>query len=170
MQPFPAWAPHAVLLVNLACTWFMVGLIWIVQVVHYPLFTRVGEAAWEAYHDTHGRVITFVVAPMMLLEAMGAVALLAFAKQFSGRVQVCLLMAAGLALVNWLSTIGVQVPLHNRLAAQFDPETIRRLVLTNWVRTAAWTARGLLLAYVAWQIWGAPLSASRSGLPEPPPG
>jgi hypothetical protein len=30
------------LLANAAATFFMVGVIWFVQVVHYPLFARVG--------------------------------------------------------------------------------------------------------------------------------
>ena len=28
---------------------------------------------------------------------------------------------------------------------RFDPATLRQLVLTNWVRTAAWTLRGVLV-------------------------
>jgi hypothetical protein len=58
----------------------------------------------------------------------------------------------GLALlaVVWLSTFLVQVPLHAALERAPSRETMDRLVLTNWVRTAAWTARavvaGLMLA------------------------
>lgn len=34
--------PGALLLVHAAATWAMVGLVWFVQVVHYPLFAQVG--------------------------------------------------------------------------------------------------------------------------------
>ena len=47
-----------------------------------------------------------------------------------------------------LSTVLVQVPLHRLVAEQHDPVAARRLTRSNWVRTAAWTARGLVLAVV----------------------
>jgi hypothetical protein len=46
---------------------------------------------------------------------------------------------------NWLSTWRIQIPLHHRLAKGFDPEVHRRLVATNWGRTAAWSIRGACL-------------------------
>jgi hypothetical protein len=49
-----------------------------------------------------------------------------------------------LLAVIWLSTFFAQVPLHARLAKGFDAVTHRRLVLSNWLRTAAWTGRGIL--------------------------
>ena len=56
--------------------------------------------------------------------------------------------AAVLLGVALASTIAVQVPLHSRLATGHDPDAGRRLVQSNWLRTAAWTARGLVLAVV----------------------
>ncbi|NIT98857.1 MAG: hypothetical protein GWN79_27120 [Actinobacteria bacterium] len=46
------------------------------------------------------------------------------------------------------STVLVQVPLHRRLAEGHDRRTAERLIATNWVRTVAWSLRGLLLAWV----------------------
>ena len=37
-----------ILLGHLAATLFMVGVIWFVQVVHYPLFAKVGATAFAA--------------------------------------------------------------------------------------------------------------------------
>ena len=47
-----------------------------------------------------------------------------------------------------LSTVLLQVPLHARLAAGHDEHAARRLVATNWIRTAAWTSRGVMLGLV----------------------
>ncbi|HEX2205610.1 MAG TPA: hypothetical protein VHG91_20025 [Longimicrobium sp.] len=47
----------------------------------------------------------------------------------------------------WLSTALLQVPMHGRLERGFDAAAHRRLVATNWVRTVAWTARGVLLLW-----------------------
>jgi hypothetical protein len=56
----------------------------------------------------------------------------------------------GLILAIWLSTFFLQVPLHERLAQGFDAETHRSLVNTNWIRTAAWTLRAVLVLWLLW--------------------
>lgn len=129
-----------ILLVHAAATWFMVGLIWIVQVVHYPLFAGVGVDGYTAYQRSHMARITWIVAPAMFVElfAAGAIAwLVGSALAWVG--------AALLALV-WLSTFAVQVPLHGRLVAGFEPAAHRLLVLSNWVRTLLWSCRGVVAA------------------------
>jgi hypothetical protein len=40
-----------VLVLHLATTLLMVGLIWLVQIVYYPLFARVGDSSFAAYHS-----------------------------------------------------------------------------------------------------------------------
>ena len=56
------------------------------------------------------------------------------------------LAIAGISLVAviWLSTAFIQVPCHNRLVDGFDEEAHSRLVGSNWIRTVAWTIRGVL--------------------------
>ncbi len=126
------------LLVGHAATTFaLVGLIWTIQVVHYPLMARVGAEAFPAYERAHLTRVTGLVAPLMLAEAALASALLLLDPSplaVSGAVML---------LAIWLSTGLVQAPLHARLEqGGLDPAVIRRLVRTNAVRTALWTARG----------------------------
>lgn len=130
------------LAVHCAATWALVGLIWTVQLVHYPLFANVGADRFRAYHARHTRTITFIVGPLMLTELLTAILLLA-----GGVREPWLLASLPPLLFNWFSTGLVQVPLHNRLANGFDPEACRRLVSTNWWRTLAWTLRGACLLY-----------------------
>jgi hypothetical protein len=52
-----------------------------------------------------------------------------------------------LALV-WLSTVLLQVPRHRAQGSGFDPAAWRVLVLTNGLRTAAWSLRGLLVLWM----------------------
>lgn len=132
--------PPVALDLHLAVTWALVGVIWVVQLVLYPAFARVPAAAFPEYHAHHTRAITWVVAPLMLLEVATAAWLLARGFRAPWFLSSLLPLA-----VNWASTAFVQVPLHGRLARAFDAEAHRRLVGTNWVRTAAWTARGLCL-------------------------
>lgn len=135
-----------VLLSHLAATLYMMGVIWFVQIVHYPLFGRVGAGEFGAYERRHTALTTWVVAPPMLWEGLsGCLLLLGRPAGLSAW-----LLAVGLALlvVVWLSTALVQVPCHAGLSRGFDPATHRRLVRTNWIRTVAWTLRGLLLCFI----------------------
>ncbi|MEE2971937.1 MAG: hypothetical protein VX672_02340 [Planctomycetota bacterium] len=145
--------PTLVFLLQLASTWFLVGLIWTIQVVHYPLFAGVGADRFPAYEADHARLITLVVGPTMLLEALTA---LAFVTIRPPAIPGWVAWAGlGLVAVIWLSTAAVQVPAHARLADGFDPAAHARLVGSNWIRTIAWTLRGLLLAGAAWPLLSA---------------
>lgn len=132
---------HPLLPTHAAATWALVGLIWTVQLALYPLFSSAGRGgAFHTYHARHGRNITWVVAPLMALELVSGIVI-----YYSGSDDAWLRLAAPLLLFNWFSTFFIQVPLHNRLSKGFDTAVHRRLVLTNWLRTAAWTARGFLI-------------------------
>ncbi|MEL7240197.1 MAG: hypothetical protein AAGK78_15170 [Planctomycetota bacterium] len=136
------------LLINVAAGWFMVGLIWIIQVVHYAQFNLIGETNWAAYHQRHVTMITPVVGPMMLVELLSAIALLV--RRPEALPAWIAWVSAALVLAMWVSTAAIQVPLHNKLAAGFDQSTYAALVNTNWLRTAGWSLRALL---VTWGLW-----------------
>ena len=138
--------------VHYAATLFMAGVIWVVQVVHYPLFARVGAAGYAAYQAGHVRLIAYVVTPVMLLELATAVAWgAAFAKR--GPAGAAWVNLAGLAVI-WGSTALLQVPAHGRLAEGFDAAAHRRLLDTNWIRTIVWSLRAAGLTYLVWRGWG----------------
>lgn len=137
-------------LLNLVSTLYLVGLIWTIQIVHYPLFDRVGRPDFIAYETAHNRLITPVVGPVMVVELATAL-FLAF-----GPCPIWLprpMAVAGLLVVVaiWASTILLQVPCHARLLQGFDDSVYRQLVATNWIRTLLWTARGVLLVHILWR-------------------
>ena len=135
------------LLVQLGSTLPLVGLIWLVQIVAYPLFAEVGAAEFLLYHAAHARLITFVVGPLMVAELASAV-LLVFVEH-PALPRPLALLGAALAAATWAITMFVSVPRHELLAHGFSAHVHAMLVATNWLRTAAWTFRGgLLLAVV----------------------
>ena len=140
--------PNLVLLAQIATTCMLTGLIWTIQVVHYPLFASVGADRFVAYEASHARLITLVVGPLMLAEAATAMLLLAI-RPASIPMWIPVAGAALLAAI-WLTTAFVSVPCHARLADGFDAEAHRRLVDTNWIRTIAWSARAALLLGAGW--------------------
>lgn len=142
----PELPDSTLLSLHAAVTWALVGLVWTVQLVHYPLFARVGAGGFVRYHADHTRRITWIVAPLMVGEAVLATWLLAQAPP--ALPDWLTIVGATLVALVWASTATIQVPLHARLADGFDPAAHRRLVRTNGLRTAAWSLRGLLATWM----------------------
>lgn len=139
------------LLANLVATVVMIGVIWFVQIVHYPLLSVVPVEAAAATAAEHQRRTGFVVAVPMAVEGVTTLALLAAVPD---GVSWWLPWAGGVFLAVALgSTVFLSVPRHARMAANPDSRVGRELVLTNWPRTVAWTARGALCATMAVQAW-----------------
>jgi hypothetical protein len=136
----------AVFLAHVLATLFMCGVIWFVQIVHYPLFERVGLDQFTAYETAHRNRIFWVVVPPILIEAVTAVFLL----WRSPKAMTAKQSWIGLALLVgiWLSTWLLQVPQHNRLIHGFDQYAHRFLVLSNWIRTVGWSARSGLVLFM----------------------
>ena len=129
---------------QILATLYMTGLIWFVQLVHYPLFAKVGADGFAAYEAAHTQRTSVAVMGAMLVELGTAVGLV-----WTRSVAVTSTEAwIGLGLVGviWASTFFLQVPAHTRLGQGFDAATAARLVRTNWIRTIAWTLRAGLCA------------------------
>lgn len=133
------------LLAHAAATLFMVGLIWFVQIVHYPLFAHVGLDQAVAYAALHQRWTTWVVGPPMLLELATVVGLVLTPPD--GLHPGWVWLGAALLGIVWAATAFLSVPAHEQLASGWDAEAGHRLVVTNWVRTLAWTGRGALALF-----------------------
>jgi len=138
---------HLVLVLQLGASAFMAGVIWLVQLAHYPLFAAVGDAASRGWFVRNQRATAIVVVPPMLLE--GATAAAVALAPPPGVSRPAALAGLALVAVAWLSTAIVQMPLHARLGQDgHDPATIARLVGSNWVRTIAWSTRAALAAWM----------------------
>ena len=135
---------------NTIATAVMVGVIWFVQVVHYPLLAKFGSAQSVAVAEQHQQRTGYVVGLPMLVEGLSTLWLLA--RTPDGVAVLLPWVNAVLLAVALGSTVLVSVPLHAKMALAHSDETGRRLVLTNWPRTIAWTARlalcGVMLAQV----------------------
>lgn len=141
-----------VVVVHAGVTCAMAGAISIVQFVHYPLFAAVGEDRFVEYEASHARRITFVVAPLMLIELATALLLLLVRP---APVSTALLWTGlVLVLVIWISTAAIQVPLHNTLVKGFDAAVHRRLLVSNSLRTVCWLARSVIACIIVVQYFG----------------
>jgi hypothetical protein len=116
---------------NLVVAASLAGLIWTIQVVHYPLFARVSREAWDGYMVEHGRRISVLVVPLMPANVIIAAALLV--DDASGPAWANAALAGGVFVL----TGALFAPLHGRLT----PARVPRLVRLNWIRTLAWSAQ-----------------------------
>lgn len=131
-----------VLLAHGAFTAFMAGLIWTVQLVHYPLFPMVASERWPAFHQQHSHRITWIVGPAMAAEAVTAIWITI--DRPAGVPATLVWGALGLLAMVHLTTALMSLPVHARITHHLDAGDHRRLVLTNWIRTVGWTARTLI--------------------------
>ncbi|MHC4933636.1 MAG: hypothetical protein ACYTGV_15760 [Planctomycetota bacterium] len=128
---------------QLLCALALTGLIWTVQLVHYPLFRWVRGPEFPQFHREHSLRISWIVGLLMPVELATAILMVAVPHVGVSRTAAWV----GLVLVGviWLSTALLQVPQHRRLAGGYDPAAHNLLMRSNWIRTWAWTARALLL-------------------------
>jgi hypothetical protein len=135
------------LLAELVCCAMMTGVIWVIQIVHYPSFDFVPEARFKIFHQFHSQRITWIVLPLMASELVMA-AILAWRTHFT--------LPLGLNLLGvlaiWSFTALLSVPLHSRLGEAYQPLDVLRLVQTNWPRTILWTVRTVGLFYLCWRV------------------
>jgi hypothetical protein len=145
---------RSLLLTQFLATAMMTGIIWFVQIVHYPLFLKVPLEGFVSYEQSHTVRTGLVVAPLMLIEMGSALALVGLSL-FSGEkptigLSPLHLGALGCLLLIWASTFLIQVPLHRLLEQRADVQAMELLVLTNWIRTILWSLRlGLLTLLMA---------------------
>ena len=123
-----------------ASTWAMFGIIWFAQIVHYPLFSKVGKESFTNYQKANLLRTVFVVIPLQLTELFTA--LLLVWKPPAGILPLQVWTNLILIGITWISTTTLQVPRHNKLAREFDRKTQDILVSSNWIRTVAWSIRG----------------------------
>ncbi|MEO0584323.1 MAG: hypothetical protein AAF135_19075 [Bacteroidota bacterium] len=133
---------------HLLFTGVMVGIIWFVQWVHYPLFHQVPSDDFPTYEAYHVKRTGQLIAPVMIGE-LGTAALLVFLPSIHISATWAWVNLGGVGLL-WLSTFLVQVPLHAALGEEGREETISKLVTSNWIRTVIWTLRGILL--ICWAV------------------
>jgi len=138
----PPSLQHLFLIQTLA-TAMMTGIIWFVQIAHYPLFEKIPKEGFVAYENCNTTRTAWVVAPIMLVEISTALALILSGYRIA--YNPLYLIALGCLLLIWLSTLLVQIPLHGILSLRADPRTMDLLVLGNWIRTLLWSLRLALL-------------------------
>jgi hypothetical protein len=129
---------------NVAVSWGLSILIWLVQIIIYPGLARIPSNDFVNYHAWYVTRITMVVLPLMICEIIIAIAWFFLQNNLFYPI-----VAGGLIILVWWSTFAFQVPIHKSLQAGKDQSRLRRLVTTNWIRTVAWSLKAVLVVVFA---------------------
>ena len=130
-----------VLLGHLIFTSIMTGVIWVIQIVHYPSFHFIEKELYTAFQKFHMNKISIIVMPIMLAELITGIMLFLDKSSKSPLLTISIII---LVLI-WLITGVFFSKAHNELIAGYQELVVNQLVVMNWIRTLLWTFRLLLL-------------------------
>ena len=125
---------------NVISAFLLTGVIWTIQIVHYPSFHYIDKLSFTNFHNFHERRISIIVMPLMLIELTTSTAL-----YINNMSSIVLALNLLIVLLIWCSTFFIQVPIHSILSQKKDKKLIEKLVNTNWIRTFLWSMRMLLI-------------------------
>jgi len=125
---------------NVISAFILTGVIWTIQLVHYPSFYYIDKLSFLSFHQFHNNRISMIVMPFMMVELITSIIL-----YMNDTSSLIFSLNLGIVLLIWCSTFFIQVPIHNILSQEKDKKMIKKLVNTNWIRTFLWTFRMLLI-------------------------
>ena len=130
------------LILHLTATSVMVGVIWVIQLVHYPSFHFVELKQYNTFQRFHMSRISYVVIPAMLTELFTLFLIIISMDQ----IDTLVLASAILLIFIWLMTAVFFSGVHQKLTLGYDQTVVDKLVKLNWGRTLLWTLRLLLIS------------------------
>ena len=131
------------LIIHLIATSVMVGVIWVIQLVHYPSFHFIELKQYTTFQRFHMSRISYVVIPAMVTELFTLILIIISMDQ----IDTLVLASAILLIFIWLMTAVFFSGVHQNLTLGYDQTVVDKLVKLNWGRTLLWTLR-LLLIYI----------------------
>jgi hypothetical protein len=142
---------HTLLLAWAALSFWELGQIWLVQIVTYPLFAKVGAADYAAYHHYYTKRI-----PLVVIVPGFAGFLLPIPLAFFGPAVPVWMSAANIimGIVGLLVTVGLEIPRHNKLERGKNESMIEELIRYNWPRTLSITAQSAVTMLMVLYVMG----------------
>ena len=147
---------RSLIVIHTAATMFMVGLIWTIHYVHYPLFALVGESTYVSFQAEHVERIGKLLFVPWLTEGITLLGVLALAF-LGGRKALrvpAVINGAAMAVVLVISGFW-SAPAHAKLADGFDKSIHDQLMTANLIRTLAWTVCGACAVWIVLSTWAA---------------
>ena len=131
------------LIIHIISTSIMVGVIWVIQLVHYPSFKYVNESDYIIFQKYHMSNISYIVFPVMFTELITALIILFFGEKslFFVLSLICLFLI-------WVITGVLFTKYHSILKEGKDLMIIEKMIKANWIRALLWTMRLIMILFV----------------------
>ena len=145
---------RSLVIAHMASTLFMVGMIWTIHYVHYPLFAHVGESTYIAFQSEHvNRIGKLLLLPWFIegITLLGVLVLAFLGNRRDLRLP-AFLNGVGMAIALIISGVW-SAPAHGDLADGFDASIHDRLMTANLVRSFAWTLCGICAVWIVARVW-----------------
>ena len=136
----------SVFILHLVSTSIMVGVIWIIQLVHYPTFLFIDKQKYMKFQEFHMSRVSYIVMPTMIAELFSGIYILFYNNVLM--VNTFFLLASFSLFLNWVITALVFVKIHNGLLIKYEKNIILLLVKLNWLRTILWSLRLVFLTII----------------------
>ena len=128
--------------IQIVCNSYLVSLVFMTQFITYPTFLHIDKDKFSEYHRKYVNNISFIVAPVMLIELLTLSLIAYFSSEF------LIIKSLILLFVIWLTTFFIMIPSHNRISKSFNKKEIISLTNYNWVRTILWSFKLLLIIFL----------------------
>ena len=126
--------------IHLLATAILTGAIWVIQLIHYPVFKYIDKSYFKLFMKFHVRGILIFVLPFMLIEIVSGTYLFII-----GYNSIIFLFSLVILYLIWISTLLIFSNYHKELQHDKDNDIINKLVKYNWFRTLGWTVRLILI-------------------------
>ena len=128
---------NIVINIHFASTAVMVGVIWVIQLLHYPAFHYIEKNNYSQFQKFHMNRISYIVIPAMVIEMLSGIMLVIINDDF--------IISFSLLVCIWIITFVFFTNIHQRLLSKYENTAVEKLVNLNWIRTTFWTVRLLIL-------------------------
>jgi len=128
---------NIVINIHFASTAVMVGVIWVIQLLHYPTFHYIEKNNYSQFQKFHMNRISYIVIPAMVIEMLSGIMLVIINDDF--------IISFSLLVCIWIITFVFFTNIHQRLLSKYENTAVEKLVNLNWIRTTFWTVRLVIL-------------------------
>ena len=133
--------------IHFLSTAIMVGVIWVIQLIHYPSFHFIKKSNYSKFQQFHMNRISIIVIPTMIIEIISG--LLIFWSVFHSNI--FFISSLFILISIWAITFIFFTKMHQGLVFGYNQEIVNKLILINWSRTLLWSLRLIILCYI--RIW-----------------
>ena len=130
--------------IHFLSTSIMVGVIWVIQLLHYPSFHFVQKSDYPKFQQFHMSRISLIVIPAMIIEFITGILML----QFGFSSNFLFISSLVILITIWGITFIFFTKMHQVLISGYNEIIVNRLISINWSRTLLWSLRLLILCYI----------------------